>query len=199
MTNNRAESRTLNTPVVFFLLALMGAASFGLPLLRASATVPNEPIRVVLVRKFIDNEPAAAKDLELNFTGLNGKVTGLSASNEKTTINFERGDNAELSCPRGKVRECESISLKAGGKLTACGCAPPAPVTQTREHILLAKQVGVPSMMQKNSQPTAMVTVPVSADRTYDVELGDKSFLRATEGGRQTCWINRKARVRICY
>ena len=202
MTDNMNRNRSQRL-AISFLIALIGGASLASqPFLDSSsgAAAPlDQPIRITLVRKFMDTLPAEAKDLEVNFTGANGAVTGVSATNGKQTIRFERADDAELSCPRGKVKECESLSLTAGGKLTVCACLPPAPVTQTREHILLAKQVGVPALMQKNSQPTALVSVPVSADRTYEVELSDKTMLRATAGGGQTCWLNRKARVRICY
>ena len=54
-------------------------------------------------------------------------------------------------------------------------------------------------MMQGSAPPASLAAAPVSADKTYEVELSDKTKLLATPGGGQTCWINRKAQVRLCY
>lgn len=186
------------TLAFFFLSALVCAASLASQDVGSTAkTVAqlDQPVRVTLVRKVSATLPQGAKELELDFTGANGVVTRLSASNGKQTFKFERTAEAMLSCPRGRVKECESLSLKAGGQLTACACVPPGPVTQTKEHILLAKQVGVPSLMTENSQPEKIA----APETGYEVALSDKSLLRATSGTEPTCWSNKKLPMSICY
>jgi hypothetical protein len=34
---------------------------------------------------------------------------------------------------------------------------------------------------------------------SYSFALSDKSLLRATGGGGQTCWANKKLQMSICY
>lgn len=201
MRNNIKRNSGKRPPLaVFFLFALVCAvlATQNLGSSASNPPSPDQPVRVTLVRKNFYALPAGAKDLELDFAGANGTVTRLSATNGKQTFKFERGGEALLSCPKGKVKECDSLSLKAGGQLTACACLPPGPMAQTKEHILLARQVGVPAMMTESSQPGKIAADPAS-ETSYEIALSDKSMLRATPNSERTCWINKKLPMSLCY
>lgn len=183
---------------VFIFFALL-ATNFAAPGLSSVSSRPSvrldQPVRITMVRKSFADLPADVRELDLEFTGENGTVSRLQATNGKQTFTFERSEEAALSCPRGTVKECDSLILKGGGKLSTCACVKPEPVTQTKEHILLARQVGVPSMM---TESTRAERIAPRSERGYEVALSDKTPLRATSG-RPACWLNKKLRISVCY
>lgn len=125
-----------------------------------SAGVPDGPVRIKITAR-AKGSPSMTP--EFDFKGANGMVTGLSATSERKTFTFER-EAAGLSCPTGKVKECDALNLKDGGSVTTCVC--------------LAPEKG-------NSSPASGGTDPSSADMRYDVALSDGTTLRSTGGGAQ--------------
>lgn len=181
------------------LFALLGAASLAAQNPNpADMAQSDTPVRIAISAR-VTGLRSGTRDIELEFGANEGKVTRLSATNGRQTFKFERVDDAGLSCPSGRVKECDSLSLRGGGQLTACACVAPGPVTQTKEHILLAKQVSVPSLMTEGSRPEQLAADATSSDRSYEVALSDKTMLRATTGGGQTCWLNKKIPMNLCY
>jgi len=185
--------------LVGLMLLALGAASITAesfrPVAAAGSLSLDQPVRVVLHRKSFADLPADAKELELEFTGENGTVSRLEATNEKQTFGFVRSEETALSCSRGTVKECDSLNLRGGGKLRACACVKDETARQTKEHILLARQVGVASMM---TESTRAERIAPRSESGYDVVLSDKTPLRATSG-RQTCWLNKRMRISVCY
>ncbi|HWN10563.1 MAG TPA: hypothetical protein VNO50_15080 [Pyrinomonadaceae bacterium] len=199
MTNGIQMSNSKRPALAALIFLALIATSFAAPglgnLSRRPSVTLDQPVRVTLVRKNFADASTDAKELDLEFTGVNGTVSRLQATNGKQTYSFERSEEAALICPRGSVKECDSLILKGGGKLSACACVKLEPATQTKEHILLARQVGVPSMM---TESTREERIAPRSERGYEVALIDKTPLRATSG-RQTCWLNKKLRVSVCY
>ena len=199
MTNGVQKTGSKLHIIAGLLLFALVATSLTAQAFRNLPSMPlaslDQPIRVTMVRKNFVDVPAAGKELDLEFTGENGIVSRLQATGGKQTYTFERSEEAALSCPRGSVKECDSLILRGGGKLNACACVKPEPVTQTKEHILLARQVGVPSM---TTESTREERIAPRSERGYDVVLSDKTPLRASSG-RQSCWLNKKLRISVCY
>lgn len=199
MTNNvhRSNRRgpALAGLMLFALVATSITAQNFRPLASSLSVSLDQPVRVVLHRKSFADLPADAKELELEFTGENGTVSRLEATNGKHTYGFVRSEETALSCPRGTVKECDSLILRGGGKLHGCACVKAEPATQTKEHILLARQVGVPSM---STESTPAERIAPRSESGYDVVLSDKTPLRATMG-RQTCWLSKMIRLSVCY
>ena len=98
---------------VVFLFALICAANFAAQPSRDLAfkppASPDQSVRVMLVRKSFSTLPAGAKDLEIDFTGANGIVTRLSATNGKQTFKFERADDAELELSTGQSQRMRLV------------------------------------------------------------------------------------------
>ena len=193
--NSKRKRRVFATLILFALVATTLAAPGFHYLPSSSATTLDQPVRVVLARKSFADLPADAKELELELTGENGIVSRLEATNGKQTFGFVRSDETALTCPRGTVKECDSLILRGGGKLNACACVKSEQVRQTKEHILLARQVGVPALMTESTREERIAPRPESG---YDVVLSDKTPLRATTG-RQTCWLSKRMRISVCY
>lgn len=187
--------------VAFLLFALVGAASLaaknpreltgppnpqpntapdGTQAVKITATAPavaDGPIRLKITARA---KGYPSRETEVDFLGANGTVTGLSATSERKTFKFERASSgaAGFSCPRSKVKECDSLGMKNGGKLSACACLPPD---------------------RKSSPPATDTADPAAAVMSYDVALNDGSTLRATASGGPTCWVNKKLEMSICY
>ena len=199
MRNNVDNSKRTRPVLAALMVFAVAATSITAQNFRSLASTLSEsldqPVRVVLHRKSFADLPADAKELELEFTGENGAVSRLEATNEKMTIGFVRSEETALSCPRGTVKECDALILRGGGKLHACACVKAETARQTKEHILLARQVGVPSM---TTESTRAERIAPRSESGYDVVLSDKTPLRATTG-RQTCWLSKIIRISVCY
>lgn len=181
--------------MLFALVATSITAQKFPPVTSPQSVNLDQPVRVVLHKKSFADLPSDAKELELELTGENGTVSRLEATNGKQRFTFERSEEAALSCPRGSVKECDALILRGGGKLQACACVKAEQATQTKEHILLARQVGVPSM---TTEGILAERIAPRSQSGYDVVLSDKTPLRATSG-RRTCWLSKKMRLSVCY